>query len=134
MRRWSRRLVCLTTLAGISAAVLLFLQNRRAAGQVAEPVWPPVTPDDKVRPFAPVTTTPIPAQQSPTQSDSAQTSQQRWVAAVDGACPGGYPIKANESSGIFHVPGGRFYNRTIPERCYAKADDAVSDGYRAAKA
>jgi len=32
------------------------------------------------------------------------------------------------------VPGGRFYERTVPERCYAHADDATADGYRAAKA
>jgi hypothetical protein len=43
-------------------------------------------------------------------------------------------VKVNESSGIFHVPGGRFYARTIPDRCYAAADDAVADGYRQAKA
>jgi hypothetical protein len=53
---------------------------------------------------------------------------------VDGHCPDGYPVKVNESSGIFHVPGGRFYARTIPDRCYAVADDAVADGYRQAKA
>ena len=53
---------------------------------------------------------------------------------VDGACPDGYPIKANDNSGIFHVPGGRFYERTVPERCYADAADAEADGYRRAKA
>lgn len=58
----------------------------------------------------------------------------RWVAPLDGACPDGYPVKANDNSRIFHVPGGRFYERTAPERCYAHADDAVADGYRAAKA
>ena len=44
------------------------------------------------------------------------------------------PVKANDNSGIFHVPGGRFYDRTVAERCYANADDAVADGYRPAKA
>ncbi len=57
-----------------------------------------------------------------------------WVPPIDGACPDGYPIKANDNSGIFHVPGGRFYNRTVPERCYANADAALADGYRQAKA
>jgi hypothetical protein len=56
------------------------------------------------------------------------------VEPVDGACPHGYPIKANDKSGIFHVPGGRFYERTVPERCYADAGDAEADGYRRAKA
>ena len=62
------------------------------------------------------------------------SSSTTWVAPVDGACPDGYPVKANDNSGIFHVPGGRFYDRTIPERCYANADDALADGYRRAKA
>ena len=53
---------------------------------------------------------------------------------VDGKCPDGYPMKANDNSGIFHVPGGRFYDRTVAERCYANADDAIADGYRPAKA
>lgn len=58
----------------------------------------------------------------------------RWLAPVDGQCPDGYPVKANDNSGIYHVPGGRFYERTIPERCYADTDAAEADGYRAAKA
>lgn len=58
----------------------------------------------------------------------------RWVPPVDGACPAGYAVKANDNSGIFHLPGGRFYDRTVPERCYATAEDAEADGYRRAKA
>ncbi len=57
----------------------------------------------------------------------------RWVDPVDDECPDGYPIKANDNSGIYHVPGGRFYDRTVPERCYANTDDAEADGYRSAK-
>jgi hypothetical protein len=53
---------------------------------------------------------------------------------VDGSCPDSYLVKANDNSGIFHVPGGRFYDRTKAERCYATAADAVADGYRPAKA
>ena len=61
-------------------------------------------------------------------------SQMKWVAPVASGCPDGYPIKANDNSGIFHVPGGRVYERTVPERCYATAQDALADGYRQAKA
>ena len=53
---------------------------------------------------------------------------------MDGVCPEGYPVKVNESSGIFHLPGGRFYARTIPDRCYTTSDAATADGYRQAKA
>jgi hypothetical protein len=67
------------------------------------------------------------------ESTAEDPSASTWVAPVDGACPSGYPIKGNPSSRIYHVPGGRFYDRTVPERCYATADDAEADGYRAAK-
>ena len=66
--------------------------------------------------------------------DADEPAGQRWVAPVNGDCPDGYPVKANDNSGIFHVPGGRFYDRTVAERCYANADDAIADGYRPAKA
>jgi hypothetical protein len=56
-----------------------------------------------------------------------------WVAPTDGKCPPGFPIKANDNSRIYHVPGGRSYQRTVAERCYATAEAAERDGYRAAK-
>lgn len=79
-----------------------------------------------------------PAEDGPATSEPATSepavAERSWVEPVDGACPDGYPIKANDNSGIYHVPGGRFYDRTVPERCYADTDAAEADGYRAAKA
>jgi hypothetical protein len=37
------------------------------------------------------------------------------------------------SSGIFHEPGGRFYDRTRADRCYPTAAAAEADGYRRSK-
>jgi hypothetical protein len=69
------------------------------------------------------------------QAHGSGATAATWVEPFDdGSCPDGYPIKANDNSGIFHVPGGRFYERTVPERCYADRADAEADGYRAAKA
>lgn len=57
-----------------------------------------------------------------------------WVEPLsDGSCPASHPVKANDNSGIFHVPTGRFYARTNPERCYATPEAALADGYRQAK-
>lgn len=56
-----------------------------------------------------------------------------WVRPVDGVCPSGYLVKAKEASKIFHIPGGAFYARTKPERCYRTVADAEADGYRASK-
>jgi len=51
------------------------------------------------------------------------------------ACPLTYPIKGNLTtySGercIYHMPGGQFFGKTKPERCYATEADAVKDGCR----
>ena len=107
-----RRMFWLSLLAGAGYAGWTAWQSRDAGDDPA-PEWPPLDP-------------PEPA--------STPATEQPWVAPVDGACPDGYPIKANANSGIFHVPGGRFYDRTVPERCYADAVDAEADGYRRAKA
>jgi hypothetical protein len=66
---------------------------------------------------------------------STATEQVPWVEpAADGSCPPSHPVKANDNSGIYHLPGGRFYDRTEPERCYVNAAAAEADGYRPAKA
>lgn len=48
-------------------------------------------------------------------------------------CPEQYPIKGNASSRIFHEPEGASYGQTIPEFCFATAEDAENAGYRATK-
>ena len=65
--------------------------------------------------------------------EAAPREEQNWVEPVDGACPLTHPIKGNADSGIFHVPGGLSYDKTVPERCYATEADAEADGFRKAK-
>lgn len=48
-------------------------------------------------------------------------------------CPTWAPIKGNADSGIYHVPSGRFYDRTKPEECFADEAAAVRAGYRRSK-
>ncbi len=68
------------------------------------------------------------------EARSAAGEDAPWIEPdADGSCPLSHPIKANDNSGIFHVPGGRFYERTKAERCYVDADAALADGYRQAK-
>jgi hypothetical protein len=145
-----RRLFWLALLGGAGFAGWNAWQRRNEGAAAAPaPVWPPFDP-------APATssmTEPAPDDgdvsalvpsddaggasaeaASDHDADAAHHHAPRWVPPVDGACPDGYPIKANDNSGIFHVPGGRFYERTVPERCYADAADAEADGYRRAKA
>jgi hypothetical protein len=136
-----RRLFWLALLGGAGYAGWTAWQGRSQDDPPTAPEWPPLDP-----PRSPAAKEPAakePAAKEPAASDGhqstnpanpAETSDATWVAPVAGACPDGYPIKANDNSGIFHVPGGRFYERTVPERCYADAADAEADGYRRAKA
>ncbi|MBD5786363.1 hypothetical protein IF650_09240 [Cellulosimicrobium terreum] len=48
-------------------------------------------------------------------------------------CPSWAPIKGNANSGIYHVPGGRYYERTKPEECFSSESAARAAGYRASR-
>ena len=63
-----------------------------------------------------------PGRWRPTPSSGARRGAGRpgWRRST-AAARSGYPIKANDSSRIYHVPGGQFYDRTVPERCYVDA-------------
>jgi hypothetical protein len=128
MMRSLRRLFWLGVLAGGGyGAYRVWRQRQEPAAAPA--TWPPLESEPRAdhastRTVASsIVTDPVPAE-----------SPARWKAPLNGDCPDGYPVKANDNSGIFHVPGGRFYARTVAERCYANAEDAVADGYRPAKA
>ena len=142
-----RRVLFLARL-GVGAAVLI---RRRSAvhgdaigGAGDKPggaEWPPLRPALTVPPVsAPtaaslVTTDPTVGSDAPLADvDGPLLDGTAWVPPVDGTCPAGFPVKANANSGIFHVPGGRFYERTVPERCYTTPQSAEADGYRPAKA
>ena len=47
-------------------------------------------------------------------------------------CPSWAPVKGNQS-GIYHLPGGRWYTKTAPEECFTTAAAARKAGYRASK-
>jgi large subunit ribosomal protein L4 len=48
----------------------------------------------------------------------------------DGSEPEGFPIKGNESSKIYHLPGTSFYSRTKAEVWFASAEDAEKAGFQ----
>lgn len=55
------------------------------------------------------------------------------VSGADSVCPDSHPVKANDNSGIYHVPGQQHYGKTNARNCYASAAAAQADGYRAAR-
>ena len=55
------------------------------------------------------------------------------VRGADSVCPDSHPVKANDNSGIYHMPGQQHYGKTNARHCYASAAAAQADGYRAAQ-
>jgi hypothetical protein len=112
VRTTLRRLLGLGILAGAGYALFRVLSARSVASPGA--AW-------EAQPF-PFPPQPVVDTTSP------------WVeAAENGTCPAHHPVKANLTSGIFHVPGGANYARTQADRCYVSADAAEADGLRASK-
>ena len=135
-----RRMFWLALLGGAGYAVWTVWQHKQAEQPAAAPEWPPVDPpspapvESSEPAAAPAGFAALPTDEPAAAESAPASADRRWVDPLDdGSCPDGYPIKANDNSGIFHVPGGRFYARTGAERCYARAEDAEADGYRAAK-
>lgn len=120
----------------LGAGIGLLLAWRRGQGVSPMPTDPPQWPEWPA-PSAPSSQSPQPARSAqppavehPRPADEEQT----WVPPnTDGSVPASHPVKVKESSGIFHVPGGRFYDRTRPDRCYPTAAAAEADGYRRSK-
>jgi hypothetical protein len=129
MRRWMGRLVrlaWLVVLAGLAAAIARWWAMRSVPQPSTAPQWPPFDQPSRAQRTG--------VARMPAHPLSGDTGHPRWVLPVEGDCPIDHPVKANDNSGIFHVPDGRFYARTKAERCYVDAESAVADGYRAAKA
>lgn len=117
-------------LSGVAFVVATWFR-RHGDDVVDEPApgnaqWPPLRP-----------LIPEPSDGAPAEPVAAVPvdENRRWTEPLpDGDCPDGYPVKAKNRSGIYHVPGGLAYDRTNADRCYITAADAEADGYRASKA
>jgi hypothetical protein len=143
----ARRLLWFVALVG--PVVALVVRKRWAPPEpTAAPIWPPLEPEVPV-PTPSAAPEPVTdgfaladldeqvkldeqVDEAVPNGDGGPTIQ-IWVAPVQGLCPATHPVKVNVHSGIYHVPGGRFYDRTRAERCYPDAGAAEADGYRAAK-
>lgn len=52
----------------------------------------------------------------------------------DGSAPEGFDVKGNADSGLYHLPGSRWYNTTVAEFWFASAEDAEAAGFKKAGA
>ena len=96
------------------------------------PDWPPL---DRSTDAGSATEPATGAGTGPDVGDSAAVADDEpaWVEPGADGCPTSHPVKAKDSSKIFHVPGGGSYDRTNADRCYLDAAAAEADGYRQSK-
>ena len=119
MRRWLLRLLFLIAVVGL--LVTLIRRRNVEAEPAPRPSWPPLDDsDDASRTAVAAISQDVPP-------------SKRWSDPVEKACPPGFEVKVKLASGIYHLPGMFAYDRTIPDRCYASAEAAEADGFRAAK-
>jgi hypothetical protein len=115
-----RSLVRLLAIGALVGAVVAFLRMRTGDGaHVAAPEWP--------------TLTPLATQPTEIRTETPAGREDQGESAADGGPAADLPIKAKTSSGIYHAPGGRFYDRTVADKLFATAADAEADGYRPSK-
>jgi hypothetical protein len=116
-------------LQAVECRLLLPGQKIALARHQLQAAWPS---SSKSAEAPKVTTTPPPVAQPDRQRAEGRPGvppESAWT------CPAPQPIKGNftTSSGercIYHVPGGQFYDKTKPERCYATEEAARQDGCR----
>ncbi len=65
-----------------------------------------------------------------TEEPAAAELPQGAVAALeDGAAPEGYTVKGNADSGLYHLPGGRWYDATVAEFWFEDEAAAKAAGF-----
>lgn len=107
--------------------------STQSEGKVATSAENAVKPKQAESPSNENTSTPIPAA-VPTSAQPPQSINSNI--SHNGPGPNGETIKGNinrKGEKIYHVPGGQFYNKTIPERWFFTEVDAQAAGFRRAK-
>jgi hypothetical protein len=124
MAKRLRRIFGVGVLAGVGYALWRAIEANRSG---RDDGW-----ESQPFPFPPQPRQPRPDKSEPPTSDS-RASGTGVVDAVDGTCPASHPVKAKQSSDIYHVPGGSSYDRTKADHCYLDAASAEAAGLRPAK-
>jgi hypothetical protein len=129
-----RRTLLLLSLAAGIGVLIAWRRGQSVSPTPTDPPQWPAWPAQSAQPVQPVQAVQPPTAEHPPGRPRPAVDEQRWVPPnTDGSVPASHPVKVKESSGIFHVPGGRFYDRTRPDRCYPTAASAEADGYRRSK-
>jgi len=119
-----RRILKLAVVAAVIGALVSWLRSRSSeeteSSEEEDLPWPPIVTVDSDNPSQVVE-----------PNDGSPVEPRGWLVCDEsGNCPDSHPVKAKDNSGLYHVPGGNTYDRTIPDRCYASTEAAEADGYR----
>ena len=119
-----KRILKLAVITAIVGALVSWFRSRSSEedenSEEEDLPWPPIR-----------TTEPDSASKVVEPNDGSPVEPREWLSCDEsGNCPESHPIKAKDSSGLYHIPGGNIYERTIPDRCYATIEAAEADGYR----
>jgi hypothetical protein len=121
-------------IAAIGVGIIRRVVGTKPPEVTGQATWQPLaTSAAAEKRSGPVQFTSAPAAEPESPAPTGPTADDSWVAPIDGVCPTSHPIKGNADSGIFHVPGGMSYERTVPERCYISEAEAEADGFRKSK-
>ena len=119
-----RKILKLAVIAAIVGALASWFRSRsteETEGEDEEDLpWPPIASSNDEA-----------TAQVVEPNDGSAMEPREWITCDgSGNCPTTHPIKAKDSSGLYHVPEGTLYERTIPDRCYSTVEAAKADGYR----
>jgi len=126
------RVTLLSALASFLYGVIRSARPRPTPPTTGAASWEPLVEEDPLPTRSGPVTFAAPAGAA-TDAPSGDASTGWAQPDEDGGCPASHPVKGNEQSKIFHVPGGGSYDRTKAERCYCDEAAAEADGYRKAK-
>jgi large subunit ribosomal protein L17 len=73
-------------------------------------------------------TAPAEVEESPSTED-APYGEGSHAPLADGGEPDGFPVKGNDDSKLYHLPGTSHYDRTVAEVWFASADAAEAAGF-----
>lgn len=96
--------------------------------------WPTVRESKSTTSTAPTASTANPTTPASTATKVAPVGGPVWVEANGtNDAPPSHPVKAKMSSKVYREPGMAGYAQSKPDRCYASAEAAETDGFTRAK-
>ncbi|MGL4743717.1 MAG: 50S ribosomal protein L4 [Dermatophilaceae bacterium] len=92
---------------------------------------PTRTREEPTSPEGDVTVTGAPSAVEPTTAPAATAGLPRGAVAAleDGSAPAGCTVKGNGDSGLYHLPGGRWYESTVAELWFEDEAAAQAAGF-----